>query len=560
MTEPSHQCRSRARDRCRNATAAPAPAAKAAPGRARTAQSSRCSSSWRGFYPQLFGAVFLPLKRGIFQDLLAAHPDVFERDALKEALGFHTRSTRYLVAVAAGRQRHDLQGQPVEAMAPEHVHQALLEVFRRRQARAREDLRPKLRERIVQAFEASGLAREAYAQLVRGRDEAANALLDEALARRGERSAKDEALLRAFDASGRSVEAFADMYGLEPRAAARSLERARRLRATRPRRLKSRCATDGSGQAEPGQVGVDRLPAGRLQRERSPGRAASSGSGRPPARAGRAPRPGRHRQAPPARRARCAAGPASSAAAPGCRTARWRSRTLPMASTYSTFWVAISNTRRICGSVAVRRSAASRAARSCGSGSAGALARACVQRVLHRQGDALHHGVEQIGLVLEVPVDGAARRAGRRAMSCSEVPDTPCCWNSRSAASRSAAAGGEGVFLGAACHALAGSRYIHLTACILRRFSRELRARAGAARRALPPSSRNPMPHLHVAPALRFFVPRGRPRLCRPALALLLAACGGKEQARRWPGAGRRHAAAAEGRAWSRWRRGGRRW
>jgi sRNA-binding protein len=185
-------------------------------------------------YPQLFGAMFLPLKRGIFQDLLAAHPDVFKRDALKEALGFHTRSTRYLVEVAAGRQRHDLQGQPVEAMAPEHVHQALLEVFRRRQARSREDLRPKLRERIVQAFEESGLTREAYAELVRGRDEAANALLDQALAEAAARSAKDEALLRAFDASGRSVEAFADMYGLDRRGALRSLERARRLRAASP--------------------------------------------------------------------------------------------------------------------------------------------------------------------------------------------------------------------------------------------------------------------------------------------------------------------------------------
>ena len=185
-------------------------------------------------YPQLFGAVFLPLKRGIFQDLLAAHPDLFARDALKDALGFHTRSPRYLVEVAAGRQRHDLQGQPVEAMAPEHVYQALVEVFRRRQARSREDLLPKLRERIVQAFEESGLTRDAYAQLVRGRDEAANALLDEALAEAAVRSAKDEALLRAFDASGRSVEAFADMYGLDLRGAVRSLERARRLRAASP--------------------------------------------------------------------------------------------------------------------------------------------------------------------------------------------------------------------------------------------------------------------------------------------------------------------------------------
>jgi sRNA-binding protein len=182
------------------------------------------------FYPHLFGAVFLPLKRGIFHDLMAAHPEVLEREALKEALGQHTRSTRYLTAVAAAQPRHDLQGQPVEAMAPEHVYQALLEVFRRRQGRTPEDLRPKLRERIVQAFEASGLSRADYGELVRSRDEAANALLDEALAEAAARSARDEALLRAFEASGKPVEAFAEMYGMDPRSAARTLERARRLR------------------------------------------------------------------------------------------------------------------------------------------------------------------------------------------------------------------------------------------------------------------------------------------------------------------------------------------
>jgi sRNA-binding protein len=133
-------------------------------------------------YPGLFGEVFLPLKRGIFQELLAAHPGVLDREALKTGLAIHTRSTRYLQAVAAGLQRHDLAGQAVEAMAPEHVHQALLEVFRRRQSRAGEDLRPKLLQRLIQAFEASGLTREAYDERVRGRDDAANALLDEALA------------------------------------------------------------------------------------------------------------------------------------------------------------------------------------------------------------------------------------------------------------------------------------------------------------------------------------------------------------------------------------------
>ena len=180
-----------------------------------------------GLYPHLFGAVFLPLKRGIFQDLLAAHPEVFERDALKLALGIHTRSTRYLQCVAAGQQRHDLQGQPVEVMAPEHIHQALIEVHRRRQGRSTEDLLPKLRARIVANIEASGLSREDYAERVRTRDEAANALLDEALTELAEKMAREEALVRTFEASGKSVEEFADMYGMDPRTVARTLHSAR---------------------------------------------------------------------------------------------------------------------------------------------------------------------------------------------------------------------------------------------------------------------------------------------------------------------------------------------
>lgn len=178
-------------------------------------------------YPQLFGAVFRPLKRGIFQDLMAAHPEAFEKDALKQALAIHTRSTRYLQAVASGQQRHDLQGQPVEAMAPEHIHHALVEVYKRRQGRGQDDLLPRLRARIVDNIDASGLTREDYAERVRTRDEAANAVLDEAFAELAERAAKDEALLRTYEASGQSVEAFADMYGMDVRAVTRSVVSAR---------------------------------------------------------------------------------------------------------------------------------------------------------------------------------------------------------------------------------------------------------------------------------------------------------------------------------------------
>lgn len=205
-------------------------------------------------YPQLFGAVFRPLKRGIFQDILTAHPEQFEREALKVALGIHTRSTRYLQSVAAGDKRHDLSGQPVEDMAPEHVHHALLEVYRRRKnskGRPTEDLLPKLRNRMMAAFEASGLTREAYTELVQGRDEAANAILEEAFAEWSARNAKDEALLRAFEASGQTLEAFADMYGLVPRTVGQQLERARRLAAARAQQAAAATAAAADAAAMP---------------------------------------------------------------------------------------------------------------------------------------------------------------------------------------------------------------------------------------------------------------------------------------------------------------------
>lgn len=178
-------------------------------------------------YPKMFGAHFLPLKLGVYQDLLAQHPDDFKKEDLKVALGLHARSTRYLEAVAAGHQRHDLQGVPVEPVAPEHVHHAILEVFKRRQARSNEDLRPHVVTRIIAAIESSGLGRDAYAERVRTQDETNNALLDEAVAELGRQAAKREALFRAFTASGRSEAEFAEMYGMDPEEVAQTLARVR---------------------------------------------------------------------------------------------------------------------------------------------------------------------------------------------------------------------------------------------------------------------------------------------------------------------------------------------
>lgn len=168
------------------------------------------------FYPKLFGAEFLPLKLGVFQELLTRHPEHFERAQLKAALAVHTRSTRYLQSIANGKPRYSLEGDAVDAVAPEHVYLALLELFRRRQARSPQDLRPRLRQQLMQAFEASGLSRHDYLTRVQNGDMEAYRQLEEALAERDQRLAREEALRNAFTSSGKTVTEFAQMYGLRP--------------------------------------------------------------------------------------------------------------------------------------------------------------------------------------------------------------------------------------------------------------------------------------------------------------------------------------------------------
>ncbi|MDB5879852.1 MAG: prop effector [Variovorax sp.] len=201
-------------------------------------------------YPKMFGARFLPLKLGVYQDLLERHGDEFKTEDLKLALGLHARSTRYLDAVAAGHQRHNLEAEPVEPVAPEHVHHAILETFRRRQARTKDDLGEQLRERIIAAIESSGIGREAYAERVRARDPHSNAALDDALAELGRQAAKREALLRAFEASGKSEAEFADMYGMDPKEVTRTLQRARKDKKAEAEAAAAKAAEAAKAEAE----------------------------------------------------------------------------------------------------------------------------------------------------------------------------------------------------------------------------------------------------------------------------------------------------------------------
>jgi ProP effector len=174
-------------------------------------------------YPKLFGARFLPLKVGVFEDLVAAHPEALPAAELKVALGLHTRSNRYIEAVASGLARHDLQGKPVEPVAPEHVHHAILELYKRRNGKAPEQARQRAVEQLAVAIDASGLSREDYRERFTSPDDNLHALLEDALATVAQKNARREALQNAFKASGKTVVEFAEMYGLDPKEAKRLL-------------------------------------------------------------------------------------------------------------------------------------------------------------------------------------------------------------------------------------------------------------------------------------------------------------------------------------------------
>ena len=166
-------------------------------------------------YPKMFGARFLPLKLGVFHDIMERHPGEFAKEDLKIALGLHTRSTRYLESVAAGHARHDLDAIRIDDVAPEHVHHAIMEIGRRRATRGK-DATAWVRERLIAAIEASGLTREDYEARIAAKDDATHAVLDGAFGEMREKQARTEALRRAFEASGKPVEEFADMYGMSP--------------------------------------------------------------------------------------------------------------------------------------------------------------------------------------------------------------------------------------------------------------------------------------------------------------------------------------------------------
>jgi ProP effector len=111
----------------------------------------------------------------------------------------------------------------VAPVAPEHVHHAILELYKRRSGKAPERARQQAVEQLAAAIEVSGLSREGYRERFTSPDDNLHALLEDALAIVAQKSARREALQNAFRASGKTVVEFAEMYGLDPTEAKRLL-------------------------------------------------------------------------------------------------------------------------------------------------------------------------------------------------------------------------------------------------------------------------------------------------------------------------------------------------
>lgn len=193
------------------------------------------------WHPELFGSQLLPLKRGIFHDLMAAHAGQIEPAALKHALAVHTRSTRYLSAIANGAARMGLDGVAAEPVSLEHRFDALARLLPRKKPREGQPA-PELwfQRRIAMLFTESGLTRSQWVQAIGGeerlnaRPAPVPALVAAALDDAAAADARAEAIASTFEASGAAnVAAFASMYGLHPRAVQQQLNRAQQLRQVR---------------------------------------------------------------------------------------------------------------------------------------------------------------------------------------------------------------------------------------------------------------------------------------------------------------------------------------
>ena len=91
-----------------------------------------CGQALKQRWPALFAGPAKPIKLRIQKDIQEREPGAFTRSALSGFLHRHTGSTSYLLAVAKGGPRFDLDGKPDGDVTEEHRKVASDELARRR--------------------------------------------------------------------------------------------------------------------------------------------------------------------------------------------------------------------------------------------------------------------------------------------------------------------------------------------------------------------------------------------------------------------------------------------
>ncbi len=131
--------------------------------------------------PALFTGGAKPLKLRIQVDIQERAPGVFSKQALSAFFRRHTGSTSYLLAVAKGAHRFDLDGQPAGDITDEHRKVANEELARRREnqqsRRELEEQQRRNRAGLLHDFERTTLTRANFCVLKGVADEELDGLL-----------------------------------------------------------------------------------------------------------------------------------------------------------------------------------------------------------------------------------------------------------------------------------------------------------------------------------------------------------------------------------------------
>lgn len=163
-------------------------------------------------YPEVFGSHIRPLKIGIANDLMAAHP-ALPKKLMHTILGGHTRRVAYIAALAAGGPRYALDGTPSGEVTEQERSDARARLKTIRESKQENQLAEKARSQILKDYEANTLS---FAEFAEHRGMSHDQLTsdpDKARHERARRHAARLKLVESYKSSGLDIETFAAKSG-----------------------------------------------------------------------------------------------------------------------------------------------------------------------------------------------------------------------------------------------------------------------------------------------------------------------------------------------------------